>query len=153
MEVQLTDFENAAFCIFLALLTRCILSFKLNFMAPISMVDTNMQRSQRRDAIHREKFYFAMETVKPTSSANSSSSSLNSLHSDPANYQELTLNEIFNGKGECKGLVGIVKVYLYSVDVDVQTRQKLDAYIDFISKRASGTYLIYFMSIKINNYR
>ena len=36
MEVQLTDFENAAFSIFIVLLTRAILSFNLNFYMPIS---------------------------------------------------------------------------------------------------------------------
>jgi glutamate--cysteine ligase catalytic subunit len=38
MEVQLTDFENAAFSIFIVLLTRAILSFDLNFYMPISKV-------------------------------------------------------------------------------------------------------------------
>jgi glutamate--cysteine ligase catalytic subunit len=38
MEVQLTDFENAAFSIFIVLLTRAILSFNLNFYMPISQV-------------------------------------------------------------------------------------------------------------------
>lgn len=38
MEVQLTDFENAAYVIFVVLLTRAILSFNLNFYIPISKV-------------------------------------------------------------------------------------------------------------------
>lgn len=38
MEVQLTDFENAAFAVFVVLLTRAILSFNLNFYIPISKV-------------------------------------------------------------------------------------------------------------------
>ena len=38
MEVQLTDHENAAFSIFIVLLTRAILSFGLNFYLPISKV-------------------------------------------------------------------------------------------------------------------
>ena len=37
-QVQLTDFENAAYVIFIALMTRVILSFKLNFLIPISKV-------------------------------------------------------------------------------------------------------------------
>lgn len=36
MEVQLTDFENAAFAIFVVLLSRAILAFNLNFYIPIS---------------------------------------------------------------------------------------------------------------------
>lgn len=38
MEVQLTDFENAAFAAFVVLLTRAILAFNLNFYVPISKV-------------------------------------------------------------------------------------------------------------------
>jgi glutamate--cysteine ligase catalytic subunit len=38
MEVQMTDFENAAFAVFVVLLSRAILSFHLNFYIPISKV-------------------------------------------------------------------------------------------------------------------
>lgn len=38
MEVQLTDFENAAFAVFVVLLSRAILYFNLNFYVPISKV-------------------------------------------------------------------------------------------------------------------
>ncbi len=36
--MQVTDFENAAFSIFIVLLSRAILSFGLNFYIPISKV-------------------------------------------------------------------------------------------------------------------
>ncbi|KAK7930773.1 hypothetical protein WMY93_007168 [Mugilogobius chulae] len=36
MEVQLTDFENAAYVVFVVLLTRVILSYKLDFLIPLS---------------------------------------------------------------------------------------------------------------------
>ncbi|KAH8919539.1 GCS-domain-containing protein [Atractiella rhizophila] len=58
MEVQITDFENAAFSIFIVLLTRAILSFGLNFYLPISKVDQNMARAHRRAAVSEQKFYF-----------------------------------------------------------------------------------------------
>src|SRR5271154_3796690 len=38
MEVQMTDFENAAFNVFIILLSRAILSFHVNFYIPISKV-------------------------------------------------------------------------------------------------------------------
>jgi hypothetical protein len=40
MEIQMTDFENAAFSVFMVLLTRAIISFDLNFYMPISLVST-----------------------------------------------------------------------------------------------------------------
>jgi glutamate--cysteine ligase catalytic subunit len=38
MEVQLTDFENAAFTVFIVLVTRVFLAFDLAFYIPLSMV-------------------------------------------------------------------------------------------------------------------
>ena len=38
MEVQLTDFENAAFAVFIVLLSRAVLHYSLNFYIPISKV-------------------------------------------------------------------------------------------------------------------
>lgn len=58
MEVQLTDFENAAFSVFIVLLTRVILSFGLNFYIPITKVDENMQTAHQRGAAVNRKFYF-----------------------------------------------------------------------------------------------
>jgi len=42
MEVQWTDFENAAFSVFIVLLTRAIISFDLDFYMPISKVSRRM---------------------------------------------------------------------------------------------------------------
>ncbi|PVU93659.1 hypothetical protein BB561_003117 [Smittium simulii] len=57
-EIQFTDFENAAFSVFIVLLTRAILSFDLDFYIPISKMDINMERAHKRDAVLNEKFYF-----------------------------------------------------------------------------------------------
>lgn len=43
MEIQLTDFENAAFAIFNVLLTRVILSYNLNLYIPISKVGCSLE--------------------------------------------------------------------------------------------------------------
>jgi hypothetical protein len=58
MEVQLTDFENAAFSVFIVLLTRVILTFDLNLYIPLSRVDANMQRAHSRNASAQGKFFF-----------------------------------------------------------------------------------------------
>ena len=39
-EVQITDFENAAYGVFIVLLTRAILTFKLNMLVPLSKVSS-----------------------------------------------------------------------------------------------------------------
>ncbi|SNX85726.1 probable gamma-glutamylcysteine synthetase [Melanopsichium pennsylvanicum] len=64
MEVQITDFENAAFSVFIVLLTRAILSFGLNFYMPLSKVDENMKRAHNRDAVNGDKFWFRKEVYR-----------------------------------------------------------------------------------------
>ena len=69
MEVQLTDFENAAFAVFIVLLSRAILSMNLNFYIPISKVDENMARAQKRDSVGEQKFFFRKDVFPPVPSA------------------------------------------------------------------------------------
>jgi len=72
MEVQMTDFENAAFAVFVVLLSRAILNFNLNFYIPISKVDENMQRAQQRDASRSKTFFFRKDVYATNKSAASS---------------------------------------------------------------------------------
>lgn len=55
MEVQPTDAENAAFTVFVVLVTRVILAFDLNLYIPLSKVDENMRRAHARDAVRTKK--------------------------------------------------------------------------------------------------
>lgn len=41
-QIQLTDFENAAYVVTVVLLTRAILSFKLNFYIPVTKVGLHL---------------------------------------------------------------------------------------------------------------
>lgn len=94
MEVQLSDFENAAYSVFIVLLTRVILSFGLNFYIPLSKVDANMQTAHKRDAVLNEKFYFR----KNVFTASQSSSRPGTPVEDDDEYELMTMNEIINGK-------------------------------------------------------
>ena len=55
-ECQLTDFENAALTVFVVMLTRVILSYNLNMLIPISKVDENIKRAQKRDAVLNQRY-------------------------------------------------------------------------------------------------
>lgn len=153
MEIQVTDFENAAFSVFMVLVTRAILSFDLNFYIPIKRVDENMERAHAVDAVLKEKFYFRRNPFPPRPSrANTTTgedsrpgSAMPSRPGTPTGpvedeYEEMTVHEIINGSedGEFPGLVPIVESYLDSVNVDVQTRCELATYLDLVRKRASG---------------
>lgn len=87
-EVQITDFENAAIVCFTVLLTRVILSYKLNLLIPISKVDQNMVRAQKRDAVKAEKFWFRHDIHTSDIKSDNTQSE----------YTEFTINEIINGK-------------------------------------------------------
>ncbi|CAM1500972.1 Fc.00g101340.m01.CDS01 [Cosmosporella sp. VM-42] len=153
MEIQVTDFENAAFTVFMVLVTRAILSFDLNFYVPIKKVDENMERAHAVDSVLKEKFYFRRNPFPPRPSrANTvigdDSRPGSAYPSRPASpggpvedeYEEMTVNEIINGtdNGDFPGLIPIVESYLDSVNVDVSTRCQLATYLDLIGKRASG---------------
>lgn len=223
MEVQLTDFENAAHSVFIVLLTRAIMNLGLNFYIPISkvhyrsalscrcrlsattmtillfgsfpffhQVDENMHRAHRRDAVNNQKFFFRKDlysprpghacdtspTPSPTaagpsplsafinangSATNHASPSVCSSHagsraaspelSEPLGpideeYGEFTINEIINGDGkDFPGLMGVVKVYLDSLKMDIATRKELDNSLELIRRRADG------MSILLSLFR
>ncbi|KAI9023558.1 glutamate-cysteine ligase-domain-containing protein [Phycomyces nitens] len=130
MEVQLTDFENAAFSVFIVLLTRVILSYGLNLYIPISKIDINMQTAQKRGAVLNEKFYFRKNIFTSQSDTQSE---------DEDAYELMTINEIINGKENgFSGFVPLIHHYLESTNIDVQTRCKLSSYLSLISRRASG---------------
>lgn len=158
-EAQITDFENAAYVCFIVLLTRVILTYGLNFLIPISKVDENMQRAQKRDAVLNEKFWFRKDLV----AQNSSESVANSIGIEQDEISvEMTIGEIINGKvcffdlvlivfttssstffdffkgDEFQGLLPLISSYLSSVEVDADTHCTIHQYLRLIQKRASG---------------
>lgn len=160
MEIQMTDFENAAFSVFIVLITRAILSFDLNFYIPIPRTTENMETAHARNAVLTEKFYFRNDPfpprpMKPTTNGHSSGTTtpLPSRPPTPTGpvedeYSLMTIDEIINGQTSTSsspgpafpGLIPLVESYLNSMNVDVQTRCDLARYLDLIRKRASGQY-------------
>ena len=158
MEIQITDFENAAFSIFIVLVTRAILSFDLNFYIPIPLTTTNMEIAHARDAVLTQKFHFRNDPLppRPTRSNGTSGTTTpaannnNNIPSRPptptgpveAEHSLMTIDEIINGQsGEGEGfpgLIPLVESYLNSLNADVETRCELARYLDLIRRRASG---------------
>ena len=64
LQTQLTDFENAAYVVFIVLLTRVVLSYNLNLLIPMSKVEENMRRAVKRDAVIEQKFFFRKNLEK-----------------------------------------------------------------------------------------
>ncbi len=116
-ELQFTDFENAAFVSFLVLLTRVILSFKLDLLIPISKVDENMRRAQKRNACLNEKFYFKL---------------------NDGSVDEISIDEIVNGGEKYSGLLPLIRSYLAQIEIDCETNCMIVRYLRTIEKKANG---------------
>jgi glutamate--cysteine ligase catalytic subunit len=116
-ELQFTDYENAAFVSFLVLITRVILSFKLDLLIPISNVDENMKRAQKRNSCLNEKFYFKVND--------------NSI-------KEISINEIINGGQFYTGLIPMIRSYLSQMEIDCETDCKITQYLKTIENKANG---------------
>ena len=152
MEIQITDFENAAFSIFIVLVTRAILSFDLNFYIPIPRTTENMETAHARNAVLDRKFYFRKDPfpARPIKNASATTSGTTTPALQPSRppspvgpvedeYTLMTIDEIINGCGDgFPGLIPLVESYLNSVNVDVETRCDLARYLDLIRKRVSG---------------
>lgn len=153
MEIQMTDFENAAFCIFIVLITRAILSFDLNFYIPIARVADNMETAHARDAVNTQKFWFRKDpfSPRPAASTNGRSGGTNTPGADATppplgpvedEYAQMSVDEIINGSASTAGfpgLIPLVESYLDSMNVDVETRCELARYLDLIRRRADGS--------------
>jgi glutamate--cysteine ligase catalytic subunit len=154
MEIQITDFENAAFSIFIVLITRAILSFDLNFYIPIQRVTENMQTAHGRDAVLNDKFWFRknpfarrQQQHHPAKMTNGAAQPISRPATPPHGpvedeYELMTIDEIINGQkadsGGFPGLIPLVESYLNSMNVDVETRCEVATYLDLIRKRADG---------------
>ena len=128
MEVQPTDFENAAFTVFVVLVSRVILAFDLNLYLPLSKVDENMRRAHSRSAVSMEKFFFRKHMAPPPQAVD-----------DPDGYEEMTISEIMEGKGSYfPGLIPLIYAYLESIECDGETYALMHSYLEFIRRRALG---------------
>ncbi|XP_069582888.1 glutamate--cysteine ligase catalytic subunit isoform X1 [Ranitomeya imitator] len=140
MEVQLTDFENSAYVVFVVLLTRVILSYKLDFLIPLSKVDENMKVAQKRDAVREGMFYFKKDICKAGIAAvDGCYTAVNGTDAETEEYTLMSIDTIINGKeGVFPGLLPILNSYLENMEVDVDTRCTILNYLKLIKKRASG---------------
>ncbi|AGO13233.1 AaceriAFR086Cp [[Ashbya] aceris (nom. inval.)] len=136
MEIQLHDFENAAFANFVYLLVECMVEFKedINAYVPMSLVWENMDIAHQRDSVNRRLFYWK-----------------NGFSADADYDTELyTMDEIFHNKEN--GLFpqfidrilrrkGYVKKHwneLINTSGDQPDRRRLYYYLKLVSDRAKG---------------
>ena len=134
LEVQLTDFENAALSILVVLAARSLLAMGYNFYIPMSLVDENLRRAQLRDAVLNQKFYVRKQALDPTTCQ----LCVPEVRND--DITEMTLGEFFNG-GQDSGFPGLIPAvlgYLEAVGCNSLVRGRFLPYLSIIQKRAAG---------------
>ncbi|KAL1641078.1 glutamate--cysteine ligase [Diplodia intermedia] len=125
MENSLTDFENAAFVVFVALVRRAVDGRRsgsgggVNWYVPMEQVWENMERAHARDAVRWQRFWWKAEGGGDESAL-------------------LTVDEIVNGCAAFGGLMGLVEGYMADEGFSVAEREKLQPYLDLVRGRASG---------------
>lgn len=148
MEIMLTEFENAAFTVFAGLLCRAILFYNLELYIPMSKVDENMKRAEKRNALLEQKFWFTNCGVPNTDR-------LAKFHCCCCNcshpYDEYSILEILDGNvcsvNSClsqehfPGFIPLIKSYLNVISCSSHTMKTVNTYLDFIHKRAAGEIL------------
>lgn len=130
LDIQLTDYENSAFIILMGMITNVLNCFDINFFMPISLIDENMNRAHKRDAVTKEKFWWRTKNISRSDFENSDlkasdfvRSSLNSIveEQDSDVLHELYLHEILGGKQEI-GYIGILPLIERYMDVKNYTQ-------------------------------
>jgi glutamate--cysteine ligase catalytic subunit len=136
MDIQLTDFENAALIVLLGMIVNVINNFDVDFAMPISMIDENMDRSHKVDGLLNQKFWFKTNVARGSykkndlkendfiRSHNNASDTLSSSSIDSENdpeievesdsIQELYVHEILSGKPEIgfKGIYPLIEEFM-----------------------------------------
>ena len=158
MEVQCTDFENAAFTVFSVLLSRVILFFDLNFYMPLSLVDENFRRANAVGSSVSQVFWFPKQCILPShaSECDGSSSPHGSgdwgglaaeasrepggVASAASTPSQLSLAQILLGdvSGVYPGIIPIIFAYLEIIGCDPLTLEVISTYLKFIKNRATG---------------
>ena len=140
MDIQLTDFENAACTSFVVLLSRVILGLGLDMYIPISKLEENMRVAHKRGAAVNQKFWVRKSTIPCDIRCRDGAGCTNQfpeIHPEDMCEQK-TIAEILMGTPEDPGLIPLCRTYLDFVGCDGHTRKVLDTYMDFLVLRAKG---------------
>ncbi|PYI03327.1 glutamate cysteine ligase [Aspergillus sclerotiicarbonarius CBS 121057] len=150
MEVQLTDFDNAAFAIFMYLLSRAITDLHLNFYVPVDKLGESMERAQKRNAAVEERIWFRRsgwssteQCDRPQRQRKGCVNCCGKSSGQTSPYALLTMDEIINGEdpkvpSSFPGLVNIVRAYLQYKNTSLMEQKKIMPYLNVVSKRANG---------------
>jgi glutamate--cysteine ligase catalytic subunit len=149
LDIQITDFENAAYSALVTLLTAMIAEFDVDFIMPISQIDENMERAHTRNAVLNEKFFFRTNVTRGKDYKKNNLAKTNYLSSNDddedfeARVEELTLLEFLTGapQFDYQGVIPLIQEFMEFKGYEQEEVGKMNDYFTFLTKRASGEIL------------
>ncbi|SPJ10259.1 gamma-glutamylcysteine synthetase [Plasmodium sp. DRC-Itaito] len=124
-DIQITDFENSCVVTLVMLLSKFILKERLNLYIPMSLLEENLFRASKREALTKEKFYFRKDLGYDT------------LDNE---FEEKSIYDIFFN--ETNGLFFLCYKYVDELFkeglLNQSAKNKIDEYIEFVKQRCSG---------------
>lgn len=154
MELQLSDFENAAYSVVVYLLSRAILASDLNLYLPISMVDQNMIRAENQDALLKQKFFIRRQPSPKIYSISEKDHGSNAFKCRNEQHEivvpslskehdiiELSMKDIFLGsKGQFVGFLPLIRKYLEveMKNITPEAYSKIEEYLQYMEKKVTG---------------
>lgn len=117
------------------------MSFDLNLLIPISKVDENMVKAQKRDAVRQGEFSFRRNLCKSVAVKEAENCPNGDLRHD-GEFELMSIDNIINGKdGDLPGLIPLINRYLATTEIDLNTHCTISQYLNHISRKASGELL------------
>lgn len=152
MDIQITDFENAAYLVVVALLARALAKYRPNLYVPLSLVDENLKRAHRVDAATKGRFHWREETgldvasfkgygLEWWSGDSGEDHDLANGVARPAeedSHAELSADEIINGLARTVGVVQLVTKFV-ALEFGRSGTELVGEYLRLVSARARGT--------------
>ncbi|KAF4537501.1 Glutamate-cysteine ligase [Lasiodiplodia theobromae] len=130
MDVQLSDFENAAYVVFVVLAARAVERFGVDWRVPLGKVWENFDRAHPRDAVRWQRFWWRV--------GDGGDDRVNGVEGKRPNVALLTADEIVNGCQSFKGILALVEDYMTEEGFTLEEQEQLRPYLDLVGGRASG---------------
>lgn len=148
LDIQITDYENAAYIALVNLITKVINDFDVNFSLPISLSDINMERAHQVDAVTKQKFWFRKNIVKPgmdytqnpAKANNWSSFECEQTSNEDSDFVEMSISDILEGNSEIgnTGLMELIRTYMKLNKFSENDMKFYETMLEFLCKRARG---------------
>mmetsp|Transcript_32801 Transcript_32801/g.37524 ORF Transcript_32801/g.37524 Transcript_32801/m.37524 type:complete len:604 (-) Transcript_32801:204-2015(-) len=147
MDVQITDYENAALIALMNLTVRILNEFSVDVSLPISLSDINMERAHQVDAVTSQKFWFRKHIVKgddhtknPIARESWQTKAETCHESLESEFVELTVLDILVGNPEVgnTGLFALFEEYMSLKKFPEETIHYYSIMLGFLEKRARG---------------